>query len=206
MVPWPNNMSLKYWCLRTFIFLSVQRMEIARTSLWGFYCRKGTSWMQITTDWEHLCALKMIKSWRFHFSKQKRSAIGQAVWTLFSYYLVKKYIFWLNSVINNWAKSCLQSFTPIIYPKWTSRFPPCRNLHERSKFFLVVLNTTPALCICRIKHLAQFFFHLISFKELQTSKPRRESWTKVEFDHHPVKEIHRPSMDGNQSWYLETKS
>ena len=85
-------------------------MEIARTSLWGFYCRKGTSWTQITTDWEHLCGLKMIKSWRFHFSKQKRSAIGQAVWTLFSYYLVKKYIFWLNSVINNWAKSCLQSF------------------------------------------------------------------------------------------------
>ena len=146
-------------------------MEIARTSLWGFYCRKGTSWTQITTDWEHLCGLKMINSWRFHFSKQKRSAIGQAVWTLFSYYLVKKYIFWLNSVINNWAKSCLQSFIPIIYPKWTSWFRPCRNLHERSQFFfLVVLNTTPAFCTYRIKHLAQFFFSFDLFQG--TAKPQ----------------------------------
>ena len=62
-------------------------MEIARTSLRGFYCRKGASWTQITTDWEHLCGLKIIKFWRFHFSKQKRRTIGQAIWTLFSCYL-----------------------------------------------------------------------------------------------------------------------
>ena len=136
-------------------------MDIARTSLWGFYCRKGTSWTQITTNWEHLCGLKMIKSWRFHFSKQKRSASSlNFILLLFS----QKYIFWLNSVINNWAKSCLQSFIPIIYPKWTSSFRPCGNLHERSQFFLVVLNTTPALCTYRIKHLAQFFFSFDFFQ------------------------------------------
>ena len=162
-------------------------MEIARTSLWGFYCRKGTSWTQITTDWEHLCGLKMIKSWRFHFSKQKRSAIGQAVWTLFSYYLVKKYIFWLNSVINNWAKSCLQSFIPIIYPKWLM-IPSLRKLTwTLSIFFLVVLNTTPALCTYRTKHLAHFFFFWSLSRNCKTLKPRRESWTNVEFDHHRVK-------------------
>ena len=85
-------------------------MEIARTSLWGFYCRKGASWTQITTGWEHLSGLKIIKSWRFHFSKQKRSMIGQAIWSLFSYYLFQKNIFWLKSIIKNWPKSCLQSF------------------------------------------------------------------------------------------------
>ena len=31
-----------------------------------------------------LCGLKIIKSWIFHFSKQKRSTTGQAIWTLFS--------------------------------------------------------------------------------------------------------------------------
>ena len=144
-------------------------MEIARTSLWGFYCWKGTSWTQITTNWEHLCGLKIIKSWRFHFSKQKRSAIGQAVWTLFSYYLVKKYIFWLNSVINNWAKSCLQSFIPIIYPNLM--IPSMQKLTwTLSIFFLVVWNTTPAFCTYRIKHLAQFFFSFDLFQG--TAKPQ----------------------------------
>ena len=68
-------------------------MEITRTSLWGFYCRKGASWTQISTGWEHLCGLKIIKSWRFHFSKQKRRTIGQAIWSLFSFYLFQKNIF-----------------------------------------------------------------------------------------------------------------
>ena len=31
-----------------------------------------------------LCGLKIIKSWIFHFSKQKRSTTGQEIWTLFS--------------------------------------------------------------------------------------------------------------------------
>ena len=71
-------------------------MEISRTSLWGFYCRKDAPWTQIKTDWEHLWGLKIIKSWRLHFSKQKISTIDQAIWTLFSYYLFRKNIFWLN--------------------------------------------------------------------------------------------------------------
>ena len=163
-------------------------MEIARTSLWGFYCRKGTSWTQITTNWEHLCGLKMIKSWRFHFSKQKRSAIVQAVWTLFSYYLVKKYIFWRNSVINNWAKSCLQLFIPIIYPKWTSWFRPCGNLHERSQFFSCSLKYYSSPLYMQNKTFDTIFFFIWSLsRNCKTSKPRRESWTKVEFDHRRVK-------------------
>ena len=146
-------------------------MEIARTSLWGFYCRKGTSWTQITTNWEHLCGLKMIKSWRFHFSKQKRSAIGQTVWTLFSYYLVKKYIFLTELSYQQLS----EELSPIIYSNHLSKvnlmIPSLRKLTwTLSIFFLVVLNTTLALCTYRIKHLAHFFFHLISFKELQNLK------------------------------------
>ena len=146
-------------------------MEIARTSLWGFYCRKGTSWTQITTNWEHLCGLKMIKSWRFHFSKQKRSAIGQTVWTLFSYYLVKKYIFLTELSYQQLS----EELSPIIYSNHLSKvnlmIPSMRKLTwTLSIFFLVVLNTTPALCTYRIKHLTLFFFHLISFKELQNLK------------------------------------
>ena len=71
-------------------------MEISLTSLWGFYCRKDAPWTQIKTDWEQLWGLKIINSWRLHFSKQKISTIGQAIWTSFSYYLFRKNIFWLN--------------------------------------------------------------------------------------------------------------
>ena len=146
-------------------------MEIARTSLWGFYCRKGTSWTQITTDWEHLCGLKMIKSWRFHFSKQKRSAIGQAVWTLFSYYLVKK-IYFLTELS---YQQLSEELSLIIYSNHLSKvnlmIPSLRKLTwTLSIFFLVVLNTTPALCTYRIKHLAQFFFSFDLFQG--TAKPQ----------------------------------
>ena len=34
--------------------------------------------------------LKIINSWRFHFSKQKRRTIGQATWNLLFYYLFPK--------------------------------------------------------------------------------------------------------------------
>ena len=144
-------------------------MEIARTSLWGFYCRKGTSWTQITTNWEHLCGLKMIKSWRFHFSKQKRSAIGQAVWTLFSYYLVK--IYFLTELS---YQQLSEELPPIIYSNHLSKvnlmIPSMQKLTwTLSIFFLVVWNTTPAFCTYRIKHLAQFF----SFDLFQgTAKPQ----------------------------------
>ena len=35
--------------------------------------------------------------------------IGRAIWTLFSYRLYPKFS-WLDSVINNWEKSCLESY------------------------------------------------------------------------------------------------
>lgn len=90
-------------------------MEITRTSSWGLYYRKDALWTRITTNWEQLCGLKIIKSWRFHFSKQKRSTIGQAIWTLLSNYLFPKNIFWLNLVINNWAKRSIESLSKPIW-------------------------------------------------------------------------------------------
>ena len=67
MVPWLKIMNLKYCCIKDTYFLSLKRMEIARTSLWGFYRRKDAWRTPMTTDWEHLCGLKMIKSQIFVF-------------------------------------------------------------------------------------------------------------------------------------------
>ena len=147
-------------------------MEIARTSLRGFYCRKGASWTQITTDWEHLCGLKIIKSWRFHFSKQKRRTIGQAIWTLFSCYLFQ--ITFISTQLSTieWrvVSNHLSKVTHMIpsLPKltWTLSI---------SFSLFIVWKTTPAICTYRIKpvparHLAHFFFHLISFNAPQNLK------------------------------------
>ena len=77
-----------------------------------FHCsRQDALWTQITTDWEHLYGLTIIKSWRIHFLKEKISTIGQAIWTLFSPYLFPKPIFKLNSVIKNREKSFLEVFS-----------------------------------------------------------------------------------------------
>ena len=139
-------------------------MDIARTSLWGFYCRKGTSWTQITTNWEHLCGLKMIKSWRFHFSMQKRSASSENfILLLFS----QKNIFFDWTQLSTIERRVVSNHLS----KVNLMIPSLRKLTwTLSIFFLVVLNTTSALCTYRIKHLAQFFFHSISFKELQNLK------------------------------------
>ena len=139
-------------------------MEIAWTSLRGFYCRKGASWTQITTDWEHLCGLKIIKSWRFHFSKQKRSTIGQAIWTLFSCYLFQ--ITFISTQLSTikWrvVSNHLSKVTHMIpsLPKLTWTL---------SISFLIVWKTTPAICTYRIKqvpapHLAHFFFSFDLFQ------------------------------------------
>ena len=66
MVPWP-----KIDALRTFIFCEVS--IVGKTPL-------GRKLQP-----PHLCGLKTIKSWIFHFSKQKKSTTGQAIWTLFSW-------------------------------------------------------------------------------------------------------------------------
>ena len=145
-------------------------MEIAPISLRGFYCRKGASWTQITTDWEHLCGLKIIKSWRFYLSKQKRSTIGQAIWTLFSCYLFQ--ITFISTQLSTikWrvVSNHLSKVTHMIpsLPKLTWTL---------SISFLIVWKTTPAICPYRIKqvpapHLAHFFFHLISFNATQNLK------------------------------------
>ena len=139
-------------------------MEIARTSLWGFYCRKGASWTQIITDWQHLCGLKIIKSWRFHFSKQKRRTIGQAIWTLFSCYLFQ--ITFISTQLSTikWrvVSNHLSKVTHMIpsLPKLTWTL---------SISFLIVWKTTPAICTYRIKqvparHLAHFFFSFDLFQ------------------------------------------
>ena len=104
MVPWPKIANFKYWCPKYICFQSVYRMEITRTSSWGLYYRKDALWTQITTNWEQLCGLKIIKSWRFHFSEQKKSTIGQVIWTLLSNYLFPKNIFWAKRSIESLSK------------------------------------------------------------------------------------------------------
>ena len=155
-------------------------MEIRRTSLWGFYCRKDAPWTQIKTDWEHLWGLKIIKSWRLHFSKQKISTIGQAIWTSFSYYLFRKNIFF------DWTpKIFREKLSRIIYPKRTWWLFCCRNLHERYQFLRfffmlkLVLNTNPALWTCRIKQVpARLWYNLFSFDLFEgTAKPQNR-WRK----------------------------
>ena len=152
-------------------------MEIAPTSLRGFYCRKGASWTQITTDWEHLCGLKIIKSWRFYFSKQKRSTIGQAIWTLFSCYLFQitfvstqlSKIKW--KVVSNHLSKVTHMIPSLPKLTWTI-----------SISFLIVWKTTPAMCTYRIKqvparHLAHFFF---SFDLFQCPEKPQNPGGKVE--------------------------
>ena len=129
----------------------------------------------------------MIKSWGFHFSKQKRSAIGQVVWTLFSYYLVKKYIFWLNSVINNWAKSV----SNYLFQSFIQSEPNDSVLAETDmnalNFFSCSLKYYSSPLYIQNKTFGTIFFFIWSLsRNCKTSKPRRESWTKVEFDHHRV--------------------
>ena len=139
-------------------------MEIAPTSLRGFYCRKGASWTQITTDWEYLCGLKIIKSWRFYLSKQKRRTIGQAIWTLFSCYLFQ--ITFISTqlstikwrVISNQLSKVTHMIPSLPKLTWTL-----------SISFLIVWKTTPAICIYRLKqvpapHLAHFFFSFDLFQ------------------------------------------
>ena len=152
-------------------------MEIARTSLWGFYCRKGASWTQITTDWEYQCGLKIIKSWRFYLSKQKRSTIGQAIWTLFSCYLFQ--ITFISTQLSTikWrvVSNHLSKVTHMIpsLPKLTWTL---------SISFLIVWKTTPAICTYRLKqvptpHLAHFFF---SFDLFQCPEKPQNPGGKVE--------------------------
>ena len=136
-------------------------MEIARTSLWGFYCRKGTSWTQITTDWEHLCGLKMIKSWRFHFSKQKRSAI-----LLFS-----QKIYFLTKLS---YQQLSEELSPIIYSNHLSKVAHDSVLAETYmnalNFFSCSLKYYSSPLYIQNKTFGTFFFLLISFKELQNLK------------------------------------
>ena len=66
MVPWP-----KIDALRKLIFCEVS--IVGKTPL-------GRKLQP-----PHLCGLKTIKSWIFHFSKQKKSTTGQEIWTLFSW-------------------------------------------------------------------------------------------------------------------------
>ena len=83
-------------------------MEISRTSLGGFYSRKDPRERKLKPT-KPQWGLKIIKSWRLHFSKQKISTIGQAIWTLFSYYLFRKNIFF-DEPQKYLEKSCLESF------------------------------------------------------------------------------------------------
>ena len=154
-------------------------MAISRSFLEGFCCRKDAPWTQTTTDWKHLYGSKIIKSWIFHFSKQKRISIGQAIWSLFFYYLFPK---------NIWEK-----LSRIIYPKWNSWFSVYMNaincfflnVDESLRDYSSPLNIQNK-ANSRTTFGRRFFFHMIPFKALQNLKTVEESRTKVQFDHHCV--------------------
>ena len=130
-------------------------MEITRTSSWGLYYRKDALWTQITTNWEQLCGLKIIKSWRFHFSEQKKSTIGQVIWTLLSNYLFPKNIFWAKRSIESLSKVNLMiPFLP--KPIWKLSIGFFFNVGASFKDYSNPLNIHNK-AISRIKFSAIFF-------------------------------------------------
>ena len=170
-------------------------MAISRSFLEGFCCRKDAPWTQTTIDWKHLYGSKIIKSWIFHFSKQKRITIGQAIWTLFFYYLFPKNIFdgtQLSTIERKVVSNHLSKVKLMI-----------QCLHERYQL-LFFLNVDESLrdyssplkiqnkAISRTTFGEGFFFHMIPFKALQNLKTVEESRTKVQFDHHCVQTNTQP--------------
>ena len=166
-------------------------MAISRSFLEGFYCRKYAPWMQTTTDWKHLYGSKIIESWIFHFSKQKRITIGQAIWTLFFYYLFpKSFLTELN------YQQLREKLSRIIYPKWNSWFSVYMN--AINCFFLNVDESLRDYSSpLNIQNKANSH---TTFGKRKTSTPSR----KVEPKHNSTiivfKQIHRPSLDGKQRW------
>ena len=156
-------------------------MAISRSFLEGFYCGKDAPWTQTTTDWKHLCGLKMIKSWIFHFSKMKRSTIGQAIWTLFFYYLFPK-----NILTELNYQQLREKLSRIIFPKWNSWFSAYMNaincfflnVDESLRDYSSPLNIQNK-ANSRTTFGKGFFFHMIPFKALQNLKTVEESRTKV---------------------------
>ena len=154
-------------------------MEIRRTSLWGFYCRKDAPWTQIKTDWEHLWSLKIIKSWRLHFSKQKISTIGQAIWTSFSYYLFRKNIFfWLNpkniqrKVVSNHLSKVNLMITLLPKLTWTLSISPFFYVEVSLKYYSSPLNMQNKTS-SRTTLLRSFFIWSL-WRHRETSKPLRK--------------------------------
>ena len=104
-------------------------------------------------------------------------------------YLIYLVHLYLNSVINNGVKNCLQSLIQC-YPRDYVLVQTYMN--ALNFLFLIAWKTTRALCTYRIKqvparHLAHFFFIRSLSRHHKTSKPRRESRNEGEFDHHRVK-------------------
>ena len=105
-------------------------------------------------------------------------------------FIPKKYF--LTEPQKYWEKSCLESF---IQGEANDSFVAKTYVNAINFFFFLmlklVLMTTPALCICRIKQvparLWYNFFHLNSLEAPQNLKTVEESRTKVEFDHRRVK-------------------
>ena len=144
--------------------------------------------------------MKIINSWRFHFSKQKRSTIGQGIWNLFSYYLFPKkhFLTQLSTVERKVVSNHLSKMNLMIpfLPKliWTLSIVWFNCLGSLRDFL------SPLYIENKVSYLTTFatiFFRLIFSKAPQRTP---NSTTIV------LKQIHRPSMDDIHRWYLETKS
>ena len=166
-------------------------MAISCSFLEGFYCRKDAPWTQATTDWKHLYDSKIIKSWMFHFSKQKRITIGQAIWTLFFYYLFPKNIFdgtQLSTIERKVVSNHLSKVKLMI-----------QCLHERYQllFFNVDESLRDYSSPLNIQNKANSH---TTFGKRKTSKPSRKVEPKYNSTIIVFKQIHRPSLDGKQRW------
>ena len=94
-------------------------------------CTAFVHW-NLSPRYEHLYDLKIINSWRFLFSKQKRSTIGQfEIYSLTIY--SQKNIFWLS------YQQLREKLFRIIYPKRASCFSSSRNLYERYQLFVLIV-------------------------------------------------------------------
>ena len=169
-------------------------MAISRSFLEGFYCRKDAPWTQTTTDRKHLYGSEIIKSWIFHFSKQKRITIGQAIRTLFFYYLFPKNIF-------DWTQ--LSTTEKKVVSNHLSKVKlMIQCLHER--YQLLFLSVDESLrdyssplniqnkANSRTTFGKQVFFFIWSLS--RHSKPLRKVEPKYNSTIIVFKQIHRPSL------------
>ena len=139
-----------------------------------FHCsRQDAPWTQITTDWEHLYGLTIIKSWRFHFLKEKISTTGQK-FELYSLIIYSQNQFLNLTQLSKIERKVFSKFSQVnlmipFLPKltWTLSIAFLNvyvSLEDHSSPLHVQNEASPR------SKFSPYFFLLISFKALQDLK------------------------------------